>query len=32
MFDVDLEIVGPVELRDAAARLSRRYADAAAHR
>jgi predicted DNA-binding transcriptional regulator YafY len=29
MFDVDLEVVGPVELRDAAARLSRRYAAAA---
>jgi len=29
MFDVDLQVVGPVELRDAAARLSRRYAAAA---
>ncbi len=29
MFDVDLEIVGPVELRDAAAVLARRYAAAA---
>src|SRR6478735_7200457 len=29
MFDVDLEVVGPVELRDAAARLSRRYSAAA---
>ena len=32
MFDVDLEIVGPAELKDAAARLSRRYAAAAARR
>ncbi len=29
MFDVDLEIVGPTELKEAAGRLSRRYADAA---
>ncbi len=29
MFDVDLEIVGPAELRDAAAVLARRYATAA---
>jgi predicted DNA-binding transcriptional regulator YafY len=29
MFDVDLEIVGPAELKEAAGRLSRRYADAA---
>lgn len=29
MFDVDLEIVGPAELRDAAALLARRYATAA---
>lgn len=29
MFDVDLEIVGPAELRDAAALLARRYAAAA---
>jgi predicted DNA-binding transcriptional regulator YafY len=29
MFDVDLEVVGPVELKDAAARLGRRYAAAA---
>ncbi|MDQ2583959.1 transcriptional regulator [Saccharothrix yanglingensis] len=29
-FDADLEVVGPVELRDAFARLARRYADAAA--
>jgi predicted DNA-binding transcriptional regulator YafY len=28
-FDVDLEIVGPPELKDAARRLSRRYAEAA---
>ncbi len=28
LFDVDLEIVGPPELRDAAARLARRYARA----
>lgn len=31
MFDVDLEIVGPVELRDAAARLAHRYAASADH-
>ncbi|HEX8631410.1 MAG TPA: WYL domain-containing protein [Catenuloplanes sp.] len=31
-FDVDLEIVGPVELRDAAAQLARRYAAAAGTR
>ncbi|WP_082310258.1 helix-turn-helix transcriptional regulator [Nonomuraea sp. SBT364] len=30
MFDADIEVVGPAELRDAFARLSRRYADAAA--
>ena len=30
MFDADLEIVGPAELREAAAALSRRYAAAAA--
>ncbi|MEV4000388.1 WYL domain-containing protein [Streptomyces halstedii] len=29
-FDADIEAVGPVELREAFARLSRRYADAAA--
>jgi len=29
MFDVDIEILGPAELRDAAASLSRRYAAAA---
>jgi predicted DNA-binding transcriptional regulator YafY len=29
MFDVDLEVVGPVELKEAAARLGRRYAAAA---
>ncbi|MER5320953.1 helix-turn-helix transcriptional regulator [Streptosporangium roseum] len=29
-FDADIEIVGPAELRDAFARLARRYADAAA--
>jgi predicted DNA-binding transcriptional regulator YafY len=29
MFDVDLEIVGPAELRDAAAALARRYGSAA---
>ncbi len=29
MFDVDLEIVGPAELKEAAGRLSRRYAEAA---
>ena len=29
MFDVDLEIVGPAELRAAAALLARRYATAA---
>ncbi|MFG3581269.1 helix-turn-helix transcriptional regulator [Micromonospora chersina] len=29
-FDADLEVVGPAELRDAFARLARRYADAAA--
>ncbi|RLK25543.1 HTH domain-containing protein [Micromonospora sp. M71_S20] len=29
-FDVDIEVVGPAELRDAFARLARRYADAAA--
>jgi predicted DNA-binding transcriptional regulator YafY len=29
LFGVDLDIVGPVELREAAARLSRRYASAA---
>jgi hypothetical protein len=29
LFGVDLEIVGPEELREAAARLSRRYASAA---
>ncbi|MEH0971684.1 WYL domain-containing protein [Micromonospora sp. CPCC 205546] len=28
-FDVDIEVVGPAELRDAFARLARRYADAA---
>lgn len=30
MFDVDLEIVGPIELKEAASRLSRRYSAAAA--
>ncbi|WP_031160397.1 helix-turn-helix transcriptional regulator [Streptosporangium roseum] len=29
-FDADIEVVGPAELRDAFARLARRYADAAA--
>jgi hypothetical protein len=29
MFDVNLEIVGPAELKEAAARLSRRYSVAA---
>ena len=29
MFDVDIEVVGPVELKEAAARLSRRYSAAA---
>lgn len=29
MFDVDLEVVGPVELKEAAARLGRRYSAAA---
>ena len=29
MFDVDMEVVGPVELKEAAARLSRRYSAAA---
>ncbi len=28
-FDVDIEVVGPAELRDAFARLARRYAAAA---
>ncbi len=28
-FDADIEVVGPAELRDAFAHLSRRYADAA---
>ncbi|MFD6286511.1 helix-turn-helix transcriptional regulator [Streptomyces sp. NPDC060205] len=31
-FDADVEVVGPEELRDAFARLARRYADAAADR
>jgi hypothetical protein len=29
MFDVDIEIVGPTELKDAAMKLSRRFASAA---
>jgi hypothetical protein len=28
-FDADIEVVGPAELKDAFARLARRYADAA---
>ncbi len=31
-FDADIEVVGPVELKDAFAQLARRYADAAADR
>jgi predicted DNA-binding transcriptional regulator YafY len=31
-FDADIEVVGPVELKDAFARLARRFADAAAYR
>jgi hypothetical protein len=32
LFGVDLDIVGPAELREAAARLSERYANAAGQR